>query len=95
VGWFTSIFRPLRSGLLILGLKAVKEVAGHPDRGIGYGMLRYLSDNTETVEQLRSLPQAEVVFNYLGQFDLSVIHLNWLKSPAGKRTACETAAASC
>jgi len=42
---------------------------GIPNRGIGYGMLRYLSDNTETVEQLRSLPQAEVVFNYLGQFD--------------------------
>lgn len=74
VGWFTSIF-PV---LLDLGeashpgeaLKAVKEqLRGIPNRGIGYGMLRYLSGNTEIVEQLRSLPQAEVVFNYLGQFD--------------------------
>lgn len=74
VGWFTSIF-PV---LLDLGeashpgeaLKAVKDqLRGIPNRGIGYGMLRYLSGNTEIVEQLRSLPQASVVFNYLGQFD--------------------------
>jgi len=33
----------------------------------------------------------EVVFNYLGQFDQTLSshrYLNWLKSPAGKRTAC-------
>jgi amino acid adenylation domain-containing protein/non-ribosomal peptide synthase protein (TIGR01720 family) len=74
VGLFSSIF-PV---LLDLGeashpgeaLKAVKEqLRGIPNRGICYGMLRYLSDNTEIIESLRSLPQAEVVFNYQGQFN--------------------------
>jgi len=57
-------------------------------------MLRYLSDNTETVEHCDA--SAEVVFNYLGQFDQTLSEsslFKWLKSPAGKRTACETAAA--
>ncbi|AFZ17608.1 non-ribosomal peptide synthetase [Allocoleopsis franciscana] len=74
VGWFTTIF-PV---LLNLGeasnpgdaLKKVKEqLRGIPNRGIGYGVLRYLSDDPEITEQLRTLPQAEVIFNYLGQFD--------------------------
>jgi non-ribosomal peptide synthase protein (TIGR01720 family) len=50
-------------------LKAVKEqLRGVPNRGIGYGILRYLGDN-KIAEQLKNLPQAEVIFNYLGQFD--------------------------
>ncbi len=74
VGWFTSMF-PV---LLDLGdtshpgeaLKTVKEQLRRiPNRGIGYGLLRYLSDRPETVESLSQLPKAEVVFNYLGQFD--------------------------
>ena len=36
-----------------------------PSRGIGYGMLRYGSADSE----LEKLPQAEVRFNYLGQVD--------------------------
>ena len=40
-----------------------------PHRGIGYGMLRYLSGNTAIAERLQTLPQPEVSFNYLGQFD--------------------------
>jgi amino acid adenylation domain-containing protein/non-ribosomal peptide synthase protein (TIGR01720 family) len=71
VGWFTSVFP------IILNqesnpretLKAVKEqLRGVPNRGIGYGILRYLGDN-KIAEQLKNLPQAEVIFNYLGQFD--------------------------
>ncbi|MFS0516458.1 amino acid adenylation domain-containing protein [Nostoc sp. UIC 10607] len=74
VGLFSSIF-PV---LLDLGevstpgdaLKAIKEQLRHiPNRGIGYGMLRYLSDDTKVIESLRALPEPEVVFNYLGQFD--------------------------
>jgi len=73
VGWFTTIF-PV---LLNLGeasdpgdaLKTVKEqLRSIPDRGIGYGVLRYLSEES-IIQQLQALPQAEVKFNYLGQFD--------------------------
>jgi amino acid adenylation domain-containing protein/non-ribosomal peptide synthase protein (TIGR01720 family) len=70
VGWFTSIFpvlltleESLEPGEV---LKVVKEqLRSIPNRGIGYGVLRYLSKDAE----LQTLPQAEVRFNYLGQFD--------------------------
>ncbi|MBD1806825.1 amino acid adenylation domain-containing protein [Microcoleus sp. FACHB-SPT15] len=84
VGLFSSIF-PM---LLDLGeasnsgeaLKAVKEqLRSIPNRGIGYGLLRYLSDNREIVESLRSLPSAEVVFNYLGQFDQTLAESSLFK----------------
>jgi amino acid adenylation domain-containing protein/non-ribosomal peptide synthase protein (TIGR01720 family) len=74
VGWFTTHF-PV---LLDLGtsadpgaaLKVIKErLRAVPNRGIGYGVLRYLSREEEIVERLRAAPQPEVSFNYLGQFD--------------------------
>ncbi|MBG1267392.1 non-ribosomal peptide synthetase/type I polyketide synthase [Nostoc sp. WHI] len=71
VGWFTSLF-PVCLHLEEINhpgnmLKSVKEQLRQlPNRGIGYGILRYLSQNAE---QLKALPQAEVSFNYLGQLD--------------------------
>lgn len=70
VGWFTSIFPVLLTLEENLepgeALKVVKEqLRSIPNRGIGYGVLRYLSKDA----QLQTLPQAEVRFNYLGQFD--------------------------
>jgi len=51
-------------------VKRVKEeVRGVPRRGLGYGMLRYLRGDEEVARRLRSGPEAEVSFNYLGQFD--------------------------
>ena len=73
VGWFTTIF-PVRLELeeMILpgeALKSVKEQLRRiPNRGIGYGVLRYLSLDTQVAEKLQTLPQAEINFNYLGQF---------------------------
>jgi non-ribosomal peptide synthase protein (TIGR01720 family) len=74
VGWFTTRFpvlldleRPSRPGE---ALKSVKEQLRRiPNRGIGYGLLRYLTRDPTIAERLRALPQAEVSFNYLGQFD--------------------------
>ena len=72
-GWFTSIF-PVGLNLqanVEVGdaLKIVKEkLRGIPNGGIGYGLLRYLSDG-ETVSQLKELPKSDIRFNYLGQFD--------------------------
>ena len=74
VGWFTAIF-PVslnigNSSTPVAGLRAVKEqLRAIPNRGIGYGMLRYLSGNGEVADRLSRLPQAEVRFNYLGQRD--------------------------
>ncbi len=74
VGWFTTIF-PVLLKLVApenLGetIKSIKEqLRAIPNRGIGYGLLRYLSEDASITSQLSSLPQAEVSFNYLGQFD--------------------------
>jgi amino acid adenylation domain-containing protein/non-ribosomal peptide synthase protein (TIGR01720 family) len=77
VGWFTIVFPMLLAlevgGRPAEGLKAVKEsVRRVPRRGLGYGLLRYLSDNEKVACQLRALPQAGVCFNYLGQLDQSL-----------------------
>jgi non-ribosomal peptide synthase protein (TIGR01720 family) len=74
VGWFTSHFPVLLELAAASGLGAalqlVKAQLRHiPNRGIGYGMLRYLSGDTAIAERLQALPQPEVSFNYLGQFD--------------------------
>jgi amino acid adenylation domain-containing protein/non-ribosomal peptide synthase protein (TIGR01720 family) len=73
VGWYTTLFPVLLDigGAVDPGeaLKTVKErLRAIPNQGIGYGILRYMSDDT-TAERLRQLPQAELSFNYLGQLD--------------------------
>jgi len=76
VGWLTSIF-PVVVDLEGAGepggaLKLVKErLRRIPNRGLGYGLLRYLSGDAKIVKTLNELPRAEVSFNYLGQFDQS------------------------
>ncbi len=73
VGWFTTIF-PVHLNLENANapgkaLKSIKEqLRAVPNRGIGYGLLRYLSQNKEIAKQFSS-SKAEVAFNYLGQFD--------------------------
>jgi non-ribosomal peptide synthase protein (TIGR01720 family) len=73
VGWFTTMFPvvlELQADAPGEALKSVKEQLRRiPNRGIGYGLLRYLKGDAAITEKLRSLPQAEVSFNYLGQFD--------------------------
>ena len=72
VGWFTTVF-PVRLSIDPSEhpgeqLKSVKEQLRRiPQRGIGYGMLRYGAD--ADAASLCALPQAEIMFNYLGQFD--------------------------
>jgi non-ribosomal peptide synthase protein (TIGR01720 family) len=74
VGWFTTIY-PVRLSLPLQvapgeALKAIKEqLRGVPNQGLGYGILRYLAGISELADQLRTIPQAEISFNYLGQFD--------------------------
>jgi amino acid adenylation domain-containing protein/non-ribosomal peptide synthase protein (TIGR01720 family) len=76
VGWFTSSF-PVYLDIsnaddIGNALRTVKEQLRRiPNQGIGYGILRYLS-RSDIATQLRNLPQAEVSFNYLGQFDTAL-----------------------
>ncbi|MEV6559474.1 non-ribosomal peptide synthase/polyketide synthase [Nocardia sp. NPDC051756] len=80
VGWFTSMF-PVRlttptaawddlcaggpaAGALV---KSVKEqLRAVPDKGMGYGLLRYLNPATEQV--LEQYSAGQIGFNYLGRF---------------------------
>jgi len=70
VGWFTSLYPVvLRAPDPAPGasLKAIKEqLRAVPGRGLGYGLLRFLSGEPAGLE-LASAPAAELVFNYLGQ----------------------------
>ena len=77
VGWFTSLYpvlldlshstAPNNPGLTLQTVK--EQLRAIPHHGIGYGLLRHLSQDSALVEQLRHLPQAEILFNYLGQTD--------------------------
>jgi amino acid adenylation domain-containing protein/non-ribosomal peptide synthase protein (TIGR01720 family) len=74
VGWFTTIYPVLlelpETGHIGDELKSIKEqLRSIPNRGIGYGLLRYLGRSDRRSESLGELPQAEVSFNYLGQID--------------------------
>ncbi|MGV9931277.1 amino acid adenylation domain-containing protein [Streptomyces olivaceoviridis] len=81
VGWFTSAF-PVRldvgavdwselwAGGPALGavLKRIKEqLHALPDRGVGFGLLRYLNPHAARV--LARHPRPQIGFNYMGRFD--------------------------
>ncbi|KAF1066839.1 MAG: Linear gramicidin synthase subunit B [Pseudomonas citronellolis] len=74
LGWFTSLF-PLRltpgQGDYATAIPAVRQQLREvPDKGIGYGVLRYLGAPALRRE-LAAGAQPRVTFNYLGQFDQS------------------------
>ncbi|SFI44374.1 amino acid adenylation domain-containing protein [Nitrosomonas sp. Nm34] len=73
IGWFTSLFPVVLdpTGDLATRLKRIKECLRQvPHKGLGYGLFKYYG--TEAQQRVLSkLPQAQVVFNYLGQFDTS------------------------
>ncbi|MFN2413682.1 MAG: amino acid adenylation domain-containing protein [Pyrinomonadaceae bacterium] len=73
VGWFTTLF-PVSLSAPSLDteevLRSVKErLRALPNKGLGYGLLRYLSGDEEVAARLRAAPRPEISFNYLGQFD--------------------------
>lgn len=74
VGWFTTIFPVVldcqTSQTPVETLRSVKEqLRSVPNRGIGFGLLKYSPHDAASGDQLRALPQAEIRFNYLGQVD--------------------------
>jgi non-ribosomal peptide synthase protein (TIGR01720 family) len=74
VGWFTSLY-PVRmevreGGSIEEVMKEVKEEMRRvPDRGVGYGVYRYLMRRDEEAEERVEEEVGEIGFNYLGQFD--------------------------
>jgi amino acid adenylation domain-containing protein/non-ribosomal peptide synthase protein (TIGR01720 family) len=77
VGWFTTVFPVILDLEGTSGpgdaIRRVKErLRRIPGRGIGYGLLRFLSGDREAAARLAALPAAEVGFNYLGQLDSSL-----------------------
>ncbi|MBU7585508.1 MAG: non-ribosomal peptide synthase/polyketide synthase [Nostoc sp. TH1S01] len=84
VGWFTTIFPVLMevgaTDNLGNALKSVKEqLRAIPNKGIGYGLLRYLCQNAEIATTLQAFPQAQISFNYLGQFDQVLNTSAWMQ----------------
>jgi non-ribosomal peptide synthase protein (TIGR01720 family) len=73
VGWFTT-FYPVRldlpwgatPGEAIVAAK--EQLRAIPQRGLGYGLLRYLGGD-DARAALAAAPEPELTFNYLGQFD--------------------------
>ena len=46
-----------------------EQTCNIPHNGIGYGLLRYLCVDPAIFQQMRTAPQPEISFNYLGQLD--------------------------
>ncbi|MFD3522129.1 amino acid adenylation domain-containing protein [Streptomyces sp. NPDC058653] len=80
VGWFTTAY-PIRLDLAGIDVAdalaggpaadravmlAKRRLRAIPEKGIGYGLLRHLND--DTAPMLAEYPMAQVGFNYLGRF---------------------------
>ncbi len=79
-GWFTNKYPLLlqadfeTEGELI---KSVKEkIRNVPDKGLGYGALKYLNTDSE-INGLLAGKSWDLVFNYLGQMDNVINKSNW------------------
>jgi len=72
VGWFTSLFpMALEYAKNDIGetiIETKERLRRTPNKGIGYGVLAYLSNDEEVRSQLAEDFQ-QIIFNYLGQFD--------------------------
>ncbi|WP_434634919.1 amino acid adenylation domain-containing protein [Chromobacterium sp. CV08] len=76
VGWFTAMYPLAVAGLadaspqrlLRLAKRALRAV---PAGGAGYGALRHLAGDADA-RRLAALPEPQIAFNYLGQFDGSL-----------------------
>ncbi|NJL62255.1 MAG: amino acid adenylation domain-containing protein [Methylacidiphilales bacterium] len=76
VGWFTSIYPVYlqldRKANLGTKIKSIKEQLRQiPQKGIGYGLLRYLNPHKSQCQSLQQLPKSAISFNYLGKLDVS------------------------
>jgi len=91
LGWFTSLF-PVRltpADTLAGSIKQIKEqLRAVPDKGLGFGALRYLGDDA-TRQAFSALPVPRITFNYLGQIDGSFDQPQGLFAPAAESAGAE------
>jgi non-ribosomal peptide synthase protein (TIGR01720 family) len=86
VGWFTSMYPVFLDvtpeSSLENVLKSVKEQLRRiPNRGIGYGLLRYLTQDGTVREALARLPSPQIAFNYFGQLGYDDENSSWQAAP--------------
>ncbi|MDH1053601.1 non-ribosomal peptide synthetase [Aquipseudomonas alcaligenes] len=84
VGWFTSLY-PLQLPHLDDPQLQLQRVQQHLQQiehgGQGYGVLRWLGD-AQAQASLAELPSAEVIFNYLGQYQAGAA-ADWFRPASG------------
>ncbi|HEX2211050.1 MAG TPA: amino acid adenylation domain-containing protein [Longimicrobium sp.] len=90
VGWFTSLYPVVLHTAGAAGpgerLKRVKEqLRAVPLRGIGYGVLRWMSTDAELRRALAAQAEPEISFNYLGQYDGAAPEAGRFRYAAGSR----------
>ncbi len=66
-----------------LGLVA-SQLRQVPNQGLGYGLLRYLSNDNKIVSALESLPQPEIKVNYFGQLINRFMQISYEAMGVGK-----------
>ncbi|MDF0731695.1 amino acid adenylation domain-containing protein, partial [Pseudomonas entomophila] len=93
VGWFTSFYPVKLTPAQGLGesIKHIKEqLRAVPDKGMGYGALRYLGTDQARAALAAQTP-ARITFNYLGQLDGSFDQPEALFVPTGQPRGQEQA----
>ncbi|MBC9250734.1 hypothetical protein A9179_10645 [Pseudomonas alcaligenes] len=84
VGWFTSLY-PLQLPQLDAAAEQLQQVQQRLQQvehgGQGYGVLRWLG-SAAAQAALRAVPDAEVIFNYLGQYQTGAA-VDWFRPAAG------------
>jgi non-ribosomal peptide synthase protein (TIGR01720 family) len=100
-GWFAARFPVFISldqsaGVADWVAATARILGGVPHGGLGYGILRYLTNDRTAAEALRQLPQAQVGFNYQGDLDRLYARSSffateeWLPEGTGKRVVPAT-----
>ncbi|MCU0286117.1 MAG: amino acid adenylation domain-containing protein, partial [Acidobacteria bacterium] len=89
VGWFTTLYPVVMDFSYTENpgrqIKEIKETLRRiPNKGTGYGILKYLTDSKNTHE-LEFTLKPQIRFNYLGQFDADVKQLSFFE-PAKEST---------
>lgn len=74
VGWFTSLSPvllevPSENSPAQALLSVREQLSEIPYKGFHYGLLRYLSSGSSISREIKKLPSAQLIFNYLGQID--------------------------
>ncbi|CZT29750.1 amino acid adenylation domain-containing protein [Pseudomonas cerasi] len=96
VGWFSNVYpvRLIPQASLADSIMTIKEqLRAVPDKGIGYGVLRYLGRESAR-QTLQALPLGSIVFNYLGQFDGSFDAPQALFTPSADSSGASQSAAA-